>query len=225
MVCTLKAVRICRRNSECKFGAGEGNDSYRRCDSGASWRIAGIGQHGYGTVGAPGRRDCKGHGRKGRYDGGTTTTETTIENFIKERKMNRRNLLKYVTMAGAAQLAGVEVVSAAAATSGTGPVVLYCDLAVDPKREQEMLDHYHHDFKPAAEKFDGYIDVKMVKIRKVIQGGPAPSPGINYRFQLTYESEEKRQKWIASAIHMRVWPLVENTVLNRNYLVLLTDTV
>jgi hypothetical protein len=139
--------------------------------------------------------------------------------------MNRRNLLKYVTMAGAAHLSGAEVVLAAAGTSGPGPIVLYCDLAIDPKREQEMLDHYHKDFKPAAEKFDGYIDLKMVKIRKVIQGGPAPSPGVNYRFQLTFESEEKRQKWIASATHQRVWPLVENTVLNQDYLVLLTDTV
>ena len=136
--------------------------------------------------------------------------------------MNRRNLLKYVTMAGVVPLAGVEFGLAA---TGAGPVVLYVDLAVDPKREQEMLDHYHKDFKPAAEKFDGYIDAKMVKIRKVMQGGPAPGPGVNYRFQLTYESEEKRQRWIASAIHMRVWPLVENTLLNKNYLVLLTDTV
>jgi hypothetical protein len=139
--------------------------------------------------------------------------------------MKRRNLLKYVTMAGAAQLSGAEVALAAAGTSGPGPIVLYCDLAIDPKREQEMLDHYHNDFKPAAEKFDGYIDLKMVKIRKVIQGRPAPAPGVNYRFQLTFESEEKRQKWIASATHQRVWPLVENTVLNQDYLVLLTDTV
>ena len=136
--------------------------------------------------------------------------------------MNRRNLLKYVTMAGVAPLAGVEFGLAA---TDTGPIVLHVDLAVDPKREQEMLDHFHKDFKPAAEKFDGYIDGKMLKIRKVMQGAPAPAPGINYRFQLTYQSEEKRQKWINSAIHMRLWPLIENTLLNKNYLVLLTDSV
>ena len=51
-----------------------------------------------------------------------------------------------------------------------GPIVLYCDLAVDPRREQEMLDHFHREFKPAAEKFDGFIDLKMVKLRTVIQG-------------------------------------------------------
>jgi hypothetical protein len=108
---------------------------------------------------------------------------------------------------------------------GAGPIVLYCDLAVDPKREREMLDHFHRDFGPAAEKFDGFIDLKMVKLRKVIQGGPAPEAGINYRFQLTYESEEKRQLWIASEVHGRVWPLIENTLMNPRYLVLLADSV
>ena len=55
-------------------------------------------------------------------------------------------------------------------TPGSGPIVLYCDLAVDPNREQEMLHHFHHDFKPAAEKFDGFIDLKMLRLRKVFMG-------------------------------------------------------
>lgn len=109
--------------------------------------------------------------------------------------------------------------------SGGGPIVLYCDLAVDPRREQEMLNHFHRDFKPAAEKFDGYLDVKIVRLRKVIQGGPAPAERINFRFQLTYESEEKRQLWIASDVHSRVWPLIENTLIDKDYLVLLTDSM
>ncbi len=105
-----------------------------------------------------------------------------------------------------------------------GPIVLYCDLKVDPKREQEMLNHYHRTFKPAAEKFDGFIDLKMLKLRKLLQGGPAPEEGVNYRFQLTYESEEKRQIWIASEVHSRVWPLIENTLTDMDYIVLLTDS-
>jgi hypothetical protein len=138
--------------------------------------------------------------------------------------MNRRTFVK---CAGAVSMGPAFLKNGNAQSPGpkNQPIVLYCDLAVDPAREQEMLDHYHRDFKPAAEKFDGYIDLKMVKIRKLMQGGPAPAPGINYRFQLTFESEEKRQKWISSPIHRRVWPLIENTVLNRDYIVLLTDVV
>jgi len=139
--------------------------------------------------------------------------------------MNRRSLLKYSALLGI----GRPFVSAGiAAAQGAKEqvqkaIVLYCDLAIDPAREQEMLHQFHSQFKPAAEKFEGYIDVKIVKLRKVVQGRPAPAANINYRFQLTYRSEELRQRWISSDVHKRVWPLIENTVLNRDYLVLLTD--
>ncbi|AFL88063.1 hypothetical protein Terro_1767 [Terriglobus roseus DSM 18391] len=138
--------------------------------------------------------------------------------------MNRRSLLKYSTMLGVtSSLSSLVLAEAEPAKGSGGGIVLYCDLAIDPAREQEMLHHFHMDFLPAAAKFDGYIDVKMLKLRKVMQGQPAPMPNINYRFQLTYKSEELRQKWIASAIHQRVWPLIEDTVTNKDYLVLLTD--
>lgn len=104
-------------------------------------------------------------------------------------------------------------------------IVLYCDLKVDPKREREMLDRFHSEFKPAAEKFDGFIDLKMLKLRKVMQGGPAPGADINYRFQLTYESEEKRQIWIASDVHGRAWPRMEEFLTDLGYIVLLTDSM
>jgi hypothetical protein len=132
--------------------------------------------------------------------------------------MDRRHWLK--------SLAWLTVGSSAAAAADTRkPIVLYCDLAVDPAREQEMLDAYHKHFKPVAQKHAGYIDLKMLKLRKVIQGRPAPAANINYRFQLTYESEALRQKWIASDDHAKYWPMIENTVADKSYLVLLTDAV
>lgn len=122
--------------------------------------------------------------------------------------------------------AALGAIARAATGAGTSkPIVLYCDLAIDPRREQEMLDAFHNHFKPVAERHAGYLDLKMLKLNKVIQGGPAPAKGINYRFQLTYASEALRQKWIASADHVKHWPMIENTVLNRDYLVLLTDSV
>jgi|ERR1035441_9557643 hypothetical protein len=140
--------------------------------------------------------------------------------------MNRRSLLKGAAWMGVAK-ALMPSYSASAAPTADEPsqkaIVLYCDLAVDPAREQEMLDHFHHDFKPVAEKFEGYIDLKMLKIRKVVQGGPAPAANVNYRFQLTYKSEELRQRWIASEVHKQNWPLIENTVTDKGYLTLLTD--
>lgn len=141
--------------------------------------------------------------------------------------MNRRHWLQSLAWftAGSAVAATPIARSASAARPAGKPIVLYCDLAVDPAREQEMLDAYHKHFKPVAQKHPGYIDLKMLKLRQVIQGGPAPAKAINYRFQLTYESEELRQKWIASEAHTKYWPMIENTVLDKGYLVLLTDAV
>ena len=148
--------------------------------------------------------------------------------------MDRRSWLKSLTLLGTAAalipkprqaLSAAGTSSATPSASSTRPIVLYCDLAVDPAREQEMLDAFHHHFKPVAEKHPGYIDLKMLKLRKVIQGGPAPTSNINYRFQLTYASEELRQKWIASPEHRKYWPMVENTVTDKGYLVLLTEAV
>lgn len=141
--------------------------------------------------------------------------------------MNRRRWLQSLAWfsAGAAATANPFARAASSAGEKKKPIVLYCDLAIDPAREQEMLDAYHNHFKPVAQKHRGYIDLKMLKLRKVIQGGPAPAKSINYRFQLTYESEELRQQWIVSADHVKYWPMIENTVADKGYLVLLTDAV
>jgi hypothetical protein len=139
--------------------------------------------------------------------------------------MNRRQWMKsFAWLTAASGVVGSTFARAAAAETKK-PIVLYCDLAVDPAREQEMLDAYHNHFKPVAQKHQGYIDLKMLKLTKVIQGGPAPASNINYRFQLTYESEALRQKWIASADHAKYWPMIENTVSDKGYLVLLTEAV
>ncbi|MFL6550007.1 MAG: hypothetical protein ACJ8OJ_15045 [Povalibacter sp.] len=139
--------------------------------------------------------------------------------------MNRRQWMKSLAWLTAAGSVAGSTIARAASSETKKPIVLYCDLAVDPAREQEMLDAYHNHFKPIAQKHEGYIDLKMLKLTKVIQGGPAPAAKINYRFQLTYESEALRQKWIASADHAKYWPMIENTVTDKGYLVLLTEAV
>jgi hypothetical protein len=132
--------------------------------------------------------------------------------------MKRRSCLTAMFAAVAGLKAGHAQVAA------KNPIVLNCDLVIDPAHEKEMLDNYHRIFRPAAIKFPGYIDLKMLKLRSALQGS-AP-PGINYRFQLTYESEELRQKWINSDVHKKVWPTIESLCANKaTYPVLLFDTV
>ncbi len=54
--------------------------------------------------------------------------------------------------------------------------------------------------------------------------GTAPA-GINYRFAITYESEELRQKWVASEIHQEVWGGMEKMLSSPDYTVLLFDVI
>jgi hypothetical protein len=91
-------------------------------------------------------------------------------------------------------------------------------------REREMLDAFHRVFVPEAVTHAGYIRVKMLKRRTILQG-TAPAHH-NYRFELEFESEELRRQWIASEGHQRVWPLLERTMSTlHDYPVVLYDEV
>jgi antibiotic biosynthesis monooxygenase (ABM) superfamily enzyme len=136
--------------------------------------------------------------------------------------VNRRGILKTAITAAATTLGFGRFATPAQAQ--TKHIRLYVEMDVAPGREKEMLDAFHNTFVPEAVKHDGYIRVKMLKRRSVIQGTAAMNH--NYRFELEFESEELRQKWIASAGHQRVWPLVEKTITTqKTYPVVLYDEV
>jgi len=118
-------------------------------------------------------------------------------------------------------LAASAVLPAAQAADAAHPIQLHVDLAVDPAKEKEMLKNFETIFRPAASKQPGYIDLKMLKLRSTL-AGQAPA-GVNYRFELTYRSEELRQKWVATDVHQKVWPTIENTLSTKNYTVMLFD--
>ena len=130
--------------------------------------------------------------------------------------MKRRTCLQTMLAAGAS-------VAGALATGPDRPIQLHLDMAVDPAREKELLHNFETIFRPEAVKHPGYIDVKLLKLRTVVSG--KNPPGVNYRFSLTYQSEELRQKWIATAAHQRVWPTLENTLVTKDYTVLLFDVI
>jgi len=112
---------------------------------------------------------------------------------------------------------GSSAITLTAQSGLTGTV----DLSVDPAKEQEMLHNFHNFFRPAAAKQPGFIDVKMLKLRSAL-AGTAPS-GANYRFELTFASEEQRKAWVATAAHKKVWPTLEKTLTSKDYTVLLYD--
>lgn len=136
--------------------------------------------------------------------------------------MHRRGILRSAFLSAAAALGLGRFATPAEAR--TKHIRLYVEMDIAPAREREMLDTFHNVFVPEAVKHEGYIRVKMLKRRAVLQG-TAPASH-NYRFELEFESEALRQKWIASAGHQRVWPTVERTMTTRkNYPVVLYDEV
>jgi antibiotic biosynthesis monooxygenase (ABM) superfamily enzyme len=71
--------------------------------------------------------------------------------------MKRRTLLATVATAA---LAG-----AARGANPAHPIQVHVGMSVDPAKEKDMLRHFEQDFKTAAVKFPGYIDVKIMKLR------------------------------------------------------------
>ena len=134
--------------------------------------------------------------------------------------MNRRGILR--SMLGAAAAAFGAVRLAPAARAQTKHIRIYVEMDVDPAQEREMLDLFHNQFVPEAVKHEGYIRVMLLKRRTVFQGTvPAHH---NYRFELEFESEELRQRWIASPGHQRVWPPIERFIRTKgSYPVVLYD--
>ena len=136
--------------------------------------------------------------------------------------MNRRGMIKSAFAATGAALGLGRF--AMPVTAQTKHIRLYVEMDVAAAREKEMLDTFHNIFVPEAVKHEGYIRVKMLKRRTIIQG-TAPA-NHNYRFELEFENEELRQKWIASAEHQRVWPQVEKSITTqKTYPVVLYDEV
>ncbi len=103
--------------------------------------------------------------------------------------------------------------------------VLHCDLSVDPAREVELIQYFHDVFLPVAETFAGFRELKMLKLRTLIQGEAPTAPGAQYRFQLSYESEALRQVWTNSPEHAALWPTIENALMDKSYPVVLYDEV
>ena len=130
--------------------------------------------------------------------------------------MNRRDCLKAI---GIAPAAAVSLQAADAAH----PIQLQLDLEVDPAKEKEMLTNYKNTFRPAISKQPGFVDVKLMKLRTEM-AGKAPA-NCTYRLLLSFQTEEQRKAWVATPLHQKVWPTIENTLKGTKYIALLYDVV
>jgi hypothetical protein len=103
------------------------------------------------------------------------------------------------------------------------PIQLEADLAIDPAREIEALHYFETVYRPTASRFEGYIDLRLLKLQAAVVGS-APA-GINYRFSITFTSEALRQQWVASDSHQNVWGTLETFLTKHDYDFLLFEVV
>ena len=102
-------------------------------------------------------------------------------------------------------------------------VQLHCDLAVDPAKAADAEHYFETVYRPAAMMFEGYIDLRLLKLHAVL-AGQAPA-GANYRFSITFETEELRLKWVASDVHQVVWPAFQSYLTSSDFDFLLFDVI
>jgi heme-degrading monooxygenase HmoA len=124
--------------------------------------------------------------------------------------MNRRQSLKLLS-------------AAVAGAAPARPVQLHIDLEVDPAKEKDLVAAFRNVFRPAIRRQPGFVEVRLLKLRGAVAGG-APE-GLGYRLLISFESEELRQKWVASADHQQAWPEIEKTLGGRKLVALLYDVV
>ena len=81
--------------------------------------------------------------------------------------MDRRGILRSALAAATAALGASRF--AIPARAQTRHIRLYVEMDVAPGREREMLAAFHDTFVPEAVKHEGYIRVKMLKRRSILQ--------------------------------------------------------
>jgi len=109
----------------------------------------------------------------------------------------------------------------ALAADGKPSIELHVDLSVGLSNEKDLLANFANIFRPVVSRQPGFVNVRLLKLRSALAG--APPPAANYRFVLTFESEDLRQSWVASQAHQDAWPAITKTLASDQLTVLLYD--
>ncbi len=139
--------------------------------------------------------------------------------------MNRRSYLKALAAvlpaAGFAQQKAPT--KAAPKAAAKPPIMLHCDLFVNPAKEKEMLTVWHNTFKKAISAQPGFVSVSLLKLRKENQG-KAPA-GASYRLTISFKTEEERLTWVATDLHQKAWGQMEACMVGEKFNALLYDPI
>lgn len=109
----------------------------------------------------------------------------------------------------------------AAPPAAASAIQLHVDLEVDPAKDKDLNANFRNTFRPTISKQPGFVEVKLLKFREA-KVGTKPA-GFNYRLLISFQTEEQRTKWVASADHQRVWPTIESCLKGAKFAAMLYD--
>lgn len=87
-------------------------------------------------------------------------------------------------------------------------IMLQMDFVVTKENAKAFENMYHSIYVPAMKVQEGYLGSKLLHlfpedVSKTIQ---AEETTFNYSIQISFDTEENRRKWVASAQHQIAWP-------------------
>ena len=102
-------------------------------------------------------------------------------------------------------------------------IQLHVDLEVDPARTTAIEEVFRNTFEPTIRRQPGFVAVALLRLRNEAPGAAAGK--FNYRLLISFETEEQRKQWVATAEHQRVWPEMEKNLTGAKYNSVLYDVV
>ncbi len=100
------------------------------------------------------------------------------------------------------------------------PIQLHVELEVAAGKETELVQNFKKIFRPTISKQDGFVEVKLLRLRTTPKGD---APKSNWRLLISFKTEEQRVKWVATADHQRVWPSIEGLLTGQKFGAVLYD--
>ena len=94
------------------------------------------------------------------------------------------------------------------------PIELHVDLDVEPTKGKDLESTFHTVFEPIISKQPGFVSVNLLKLR---------AAAVTYRLVISFETEEQRVTWVATADHERVWPQMEKNLKGVKFTAALWD--
>ena len=94
------------------------------------------------------------------------------------------------------------------------PIELHVDLDVEPTKEKDLVSTFHTVFEPTISKQPGFVLVTLLKLR---------AAAVTHRLVISFETEEQRVAWVATADHQRVWPQMEKNLKGVKFTAALWD--